>query len=208
MSDLFLTSHNKRKRWCLHAANMEYTIISGITTDDRIGTREIHSDEPVCLAAGKCTIPQSGIILVVTQIAECLDDTLCVQRIQQNSLHRFLVAKMLENFIDQQLSLTIRITGIDDVVRLFDKLFDNLVLFCSLFFDVQLPLLRDDGQIVHHPFLIPFIILTRIALLQDMTKTPCHDVLSTAAFNAAIFRNTFPKVFGNSATKTRFFCDK
>jgi len=91
---------------------------------------------------------------------------------------------------------------------LFDKLFDNLVLFCSLFFDVQLPLLRDDGQIVHHPFLIPFIILTRIALLQDMTKTPCHDVLSTAAFNAAIFRNTFPKVFGNSATKTRFFCDK
>ena len=104
-------------------------------------------------------------------------DALFVESIQEDALHGLFVAKVVEHLVDEQLPLAVRVACVHDLVGLFDEIFHDAELLRAVLRDVEPPLLRDDGEVLGAPPLVPRIVLIGLRLSQDMAEQPRHDAV-------------------------------
>ena len=140
----------------------------------RIGTREIHPDEPVRTRSRECRQLQGKELPIVTQIAERVMDTLVIERIDKNASHGFFVTEVIEHLIHEQLPLAVGVAAVHDLIRACDQPLDHgELLRCALVHD-QPPVVGQDRQILRTPTLQFGIVFLRLRLPQNVTKEPRH----------------------------------
>ena len=170
-----LTAHDKRERRRLDPPDGKHEPIMPRTPcRKRIGTREIHPDEPVRTRPRQCRQLQGKKIPIVAQVAERIVDTLVVERIDEDATHRLFVLEVVEHLVHEQLSLAVGITAVYDLIRARDQPLYYGKLLCRTLVHDEPPLGRQDRQILRTPPLQFWIVFLRLRLAQDVTEQPRH----------------------------------
>ena len=208
MLDLVFPADYQGKRRGLYAADMQDAIIASGPCIHRVATGEVHANQPVRLAAGTGTVPETGEVVVLAKIRKCLLDGFLVEGIEEDTLRRLLVATVFEDFIDKKLPFPVRVAGIDDDIRLLEEFLDDLELLAGVLLNLELPDRRDDRQILHGPVLILLVVLVRAELLQDMAEAPGYDILPVIQRDIAVFFQAFPQIVCNRAAEGWLFGDE
>ena len=165
MLNLALAPHDERQRRRLHAAHGQHElIVARPPRSQGIGAREIHADKPVRPRPRESRLLEIEEILVVAQMAVGLADALFVQRIQQDAAHGLLVADIVQHFIDEQLALAVRVAAMHDFIGLVDERLHDGELLLAILVHVELPVLRDDRQILRAPALVLRVVFLRLRL--------------------------------------------
>ena len=92
-------------------------------------------------------------------------------------MHRLLVAEVIEHLVDEQLPLAVRVARMHDFVGLLHEALHDAELLRAVLRDVELPFLRDDGQVLGPPALVARVVLLGLRLLQDVAEQPRHDAV-------------------------------
>ena len=180
MLDLPLAPHDERERRRLDAADGQHEPrMTRAPRRERIGAREIHADEPVRAGASERRLLERIERRIVAQMRVRALDALFVECVEQDALHGLLVAKIVEYLVDEQLALAVRVARMDDLVCLGDEIFHDGELLLAALRDIELPRLRQDGQILCAPPLVARIVLLRLRLTQDVTEEPRHNALAS-----------------------------
>ena len=179
MLDLTLPAHDERERRRLDPADGQHDArMPRAPRRERIGTREVHADEPVGARARERRLLEREKVRVVAQVRVRALDALLVERVEEDALYGLLVAEVVEHLVDEQLSLAVRVACVHDLVRVGDELLHDGELLLAPLRDVELPRLRQDGQVLRAPPLVARIVLLRLRLPQDVAEQPRHDALS------------------------------
>lgn len=124
MLNLTLAAHDERERRGLDPADGQHqALMSGTARGERIGTRKIHADKPVRPSTSQGRLLEIEEILVVPQAGIGLLDALFIQGIQEDAPYRLLIAEIVEDFVNEQLALAVRVAAVDDFISLRDKSF-------------------------------------------------------------------------------------
>ena len=94
--------------------------MSGFSRINRICTRQIHADEPICANTAKPGFIQTIEIFVVTQGRKCPFQRFIVLRIDQNTPDFTLVMQKIQNLINQKLPFPVGIPRMNNHIGLFD----------------------------------------------------------------------------------------
>ena len=109
-------------------------------------------------------------------------DALFIEGIQEDPFDRLLIADVVEDLVDEQLPFPVRVTGVDDGIDVGtgNEVRNDLELILAGWADQELPLFRDDRQVIGIPTLVLGIIVLRFSLLQDVAISPGHDAPTRA----------------------------
>ena len=141
---------------------------------ERIGTREIHPDEPVRTRPRQCRAFQWEEISVIAQVTERIVDALVIERVDEDAAYGFFVAEIVQYLIHKQLPLAVGVSAVHNLIRALDQpLHDSKLLRRTLIHD-EPPLSGQDRQILRTPSLQLRIVFLRFRLTQDMTEEPRH----------------------------------
>ena len=179
MLDLALAANHQRQCRRLDAANrQDQLVMPGPSGRQRIRPRQVHADQPVRPSPGQSRLLQVEEIPVFPEAAVGLLDTLLIQGIQQDPFDRLRIPQIIQYLIHEQLPFSVRVSAMDDLIRLFDQRFHDSKLLLTVLRYEQLPVLRDDWQVFGPPPLIFRIIFIRLSLTQDMAEKPGHDAIT------------------------------
>ena len=124
--DFPLPAHHQGKGGGLHPADGQHQLVMACPAGRQgIGPRKVHANEPVRPGTSQRRLLKIEEILVVPQVCVSFLDALFVQGVQQDSPHGLLVPQIIKHLIHQQLSLTVRVAAVDNLVRLFDEPLHN-----------------------------------------------------------------------------------
>ena len=101
-------------------------------------------------------------------------DTLVIERIDENAPHGLGVAEIVQHFIDEQLPLAVGVAAVHDLIGARDQPLHHGELLRRALIHNELPLLRQDRQILCAPAFQRRIVLLRLRLTQHMPKKPRH----------------------------------
>ena len=109
-------------------------------------------------------------------------DALFIEGIQEDPFDRLLIADVVEDLVDEQLPFPVRVPGVDDGIDVGtgDEVRNDLELVLAGRTDQELPLFRDDRQVIGIPALVLGIIVLGFSLLQDVAISPGHDAPTRA----------------------------
>ena len=177
--DLALTAHNERERRRLDASDREHKpIVPRTTCCQRVGTREIHPDEPVRACPCECRSFQRQKVTVVAQITKRVVDTLIVECIDKDASYRLFIAEIVQNLVHEQLPLAVGVAAVHNLIRALDQPLDDRELLCRTLVYDELPLFGQDRQILRTPAFQFWIVFLRLRLPQDMTEEPRHHAVA------------------------------
>ena len=101
-------------------------------------------------------------------------DTLIIECIDENAAHGLGIAEIVQHLIHQELSLAVGVAAVHDLIGACDQHLYHGELLRRTLIHNELPLLRQDRQILRAPAFQRRIVLLRLRLTQHMTKKPRH----------------------------------
>ena len=181
-----------------------------------VGAREIHAEKPVRSRACPGRVPHAGVALVFLERGEPLLDGGGVDRRHPEALHGLSHAEVLEDFVDEELPLAVRVARVHDDGRGADQLSDDgeLALDALLLSHERFPLGRDHGEVAKAPHLLAAFggrdvvgeIGVGFGLLEQMSEAP-GDGRAVAADEEAVFPADDAEALRDGAAERRFFGD-
>ena len=210
--NLFITPHDQPQHRRLHPPDRQHPLVAGIAAEQRIGAGHVNPVQPVGAGAGQGRNAQRNKLAVGAQTSNRPLHRLRVEIVNQAALNLLALfwrqLQIVENFVYQQLPLSVRVTGVNHLLRIAQQTLDDVELFGDRRFGLQLPLLRHNRQVEQIPARIAPVIDVRLSLLEQMADTP-GDHLPVTALNVAItFAMRFGEHVGDCATETGFFRNK
>ena len=181
-----------------------------------VGAREIHAEKPVRSRACPGRVAHAGVALVFLERGESLLDGGGVDRRHPEALHGLSHAEVLEDFVDEELPLAVRVARVHDDGRGADQLSDDgeLALDALLLSHERFPLGRDHGEVAKAPHLLAAFggrdvvgeIGVGFGLLEQMSEAP-GDGRAVAADEEAVFPADDAEALRDGAAERRFFGD-
>ena len=187
-------------------------MITGVTAKDGIRAGHIDPVQPVGAGAGQRRDAQGYKFAVGAQAVNRPLHRLRVKIVDQTALHLLTLFRrqlqIVKYLIHQQLTLSVRVTGMNDFLRIAEQTLNHVKLFGHRWLRLELPLFRHDRQVEQVPARIARIIDIGLGLLQQVADAP-GDHLPVTALNIAVtFAMRFWQHLGDGAAETRFFCNK
>ena len=177
--NLKVTAHHQRRDGRLDPTYPERTsIVAVLLRELGVEPRHVHAVQPVCLTARPCGVAVASEVLVGLELGQGLFHGIRVRVADEDALHGALVLAVLQNLVDEQLPFAVAISCVDDRIRLFEQGLEVVEEVPALLLDQHLPFLWNDGQVGQVPALVLLVVLLWHRLFQEMTCSPCHDVVS------------------------------
>ena len=136
-------------------------------------------------------------------------DAFFIEGVEQDALDGLFVSDVIEDLVDEQLPFPVGFTGVDDGVDVgtCNEALNDVELFFTGRTDEELPLRRNDGQILSIPAFIFGIVVLRLGLLQDVAVSPGDDTAAgTDTAVSPLMR--LRQALGQFPGHTRFFGNK
>ena len=181
-----------------------------------VGAREIHAEKPVRSRACPGRVAHAGVALVFLERGESLLDGGGVDRRHPEALHGLSHAEVLEDFVDEELPLAVRVARVHDDGRGADQLSDDgeLALDALLLSHERFPLGRDHGEVAKAPHLLAAFggrnvvgeIGVGLGLLEQMSEAP-GDGRAVSADEEAVFPADDAEPLRDGAAERRLFGD-
>jgi len=170
--DLAVAVHHELERRGLDAPDRQHAVIACLPPQHREQPAEVHADEPVGPRARQCREVHRQRVGRRPQLAERGADRGIVERRQPQALDGASVATQIDDLAGDQFALAVGIGGDDQVGRLRQKRLDDLELRGGLRFDLDPPLLGNDGQLVQRPALERRVIDLGCCRFYEMADAP------------------------------------
>ena len=179
-TDLLLTLDQDRKRRCLDATHRGQLESALTRVHGSKGAGAVDPDEPVALGAADRCRGQRLHVGIVAQVGESLLDRLLGHRLKPESLDRLFAAGELDDVVENQLTLTAGVAGVDDGcnLRILEEIFDYLEPVGRTLDRLKFELLGNDRQGIQLPGeAFPSRHLVRQAELDQVTHGGGDDVV-------------------------------
>ena len=142
-----------------------------------IRPRKIHADQPVRPRTRQGRLLQRIELRIFPKVCIGLPNALLIQCIEQNTLHRLRVPKVVQHLIHEKLPFPVGVTRMDNLIGLRNEPLQDGKLLLAVLRHEKLPPFRHDRKILRPPEPVLLIVFLRLRLPQDMTEEPSHDAL-------------------------------
>ena len=196
-----ITHDDQSQRWTLHTSHAH--AFSSQKQGKQAGIIDSHYIICNCTGIGASS-HSTQFFIIIDQIMKGLFDICRRIVIDIYPFDRLFILCVIQNFVNQKLSLIIRVTCMDDLVTLLHQCHNlfHTVLFISI--RNQLPVFKADRKILFFPFFIFPIILIRLTQAQKVSVCPGdNDILLT--YDAADFLTAAVNRSRNRSTQLRLF---
>ena len=172
---------------------------------ERVGARKIHTDKPVGAGTGERRLFEVEKVSVVAQVSIGALDTGFVEGVKQNALDGLGVAEEVQKFVNEELPFAVGVAGVNNFVRLRDKIFDDAELVVNFRIYLEFPDFGNNRQIVGAPVFVAGVIFFRRHLLQNVPDEPGNNAVFSFDKAFAVLR--FFKAVSQLARHRRLFGD-
>ena len=185
--------HHEFERRGLYTPDRQHAVVAGLPPEHGEQPAEVHADEPVGARARQRRVIHRQRLGRGPQLGERGADGRIVERRQPQACYGAAVSAQVDDLAGDQFTLAVGIGGNDEMGRLRQKRFDDLELRGGLRFDLDPPLLRDDGQLLQRPALERRVIDLGCCRFDEMADAPGdRDAGAVEAAFTALCRAEIP----------------
>ncbi|CRQ94006.1 hypothetical protein PAERUG_P52_2_London_26_VIM_2_02_13_04594 [Pseudomonas aeruginosa] len=184
--DLAVAVHNELERRGLYAADRQHAVVTRLSPQHREQPAQVHAHEPIRTGARQRRVVHRKRLGRRPQLAQCRPNGRIVERRQPQAFDGAAVAAKLHDLAGDQFALAVGIGGDNQVSRLRQERLDDLELRGGLRFDLDPPVLGNDGQLLNGPSFELLVVGLGRRRLHEMADAPGDRDAGTveAAFTA------------------------
>ncbi len=210
--NLFIAAHHQPQHRRLDAPYREHPLVARVAPQQRPGAGHIDAVKPVGPCPRQRRDAERNKFAVGAQATNRPLYRLRVEIVNQTALDTLTLLRreleIVEHLIHQQLTLAIRVTGVNNLAGLAKQTLDHVDLLGDRGARLQLPLLRHDRQIRQAPAGVAAVIDIRLRLLKQVTDAPGHHLaVATLDIAVALAVRLWQHV-GNGTAQAGFFGNK
>ena len=173
--DLEVAANDETEQRRLHAPDREDpALVARRTAEDGVEPGHVDAVEPIGALSADGRVVEAAELRVRLKGAERLANGGGIEVADEDPIDGASVAEEVEDLVDEQLALPIRVAGVDDDVDAREERLDGLEQIRRL--DGELPLARRDGKVLEPPLLEVGVVGVGVGQLEDVAGAPGDDV--------------------------------